>query len=81
VSNLEPVLDDLSAVQADDLLLDRLGSAIPGVDPIGTPDTPDTPMTELDAALLCHRLVVEANPIPDLVDIDTAIATIKAGAL
>jgi hypothetical protein len=65
------------AITADDRLLDRLGSAIPGVDPIGTTDTP---MTELDAVLICHRLAVEASPIPDLVDTDTALATIQAGA-
>lgn len=54
----------------DDQLLDRLGSATPG-----------QPATELDAALLAGRYATEATPIPDLVDTDTAIATIKAGAL
>lgn len=70
--------DVAAAIADDDALLDRLGSAVPGVDPIGTPSVP---MTELDAVLISHRLVVEADPIPDLVDTDTAIATIKAGAL
>lgn len=69
---------DSEAIDADDELLDRLGSAIPGIDPIGTPDTP---MTELDAVLICHRLAVEADPIPDLVDVDTAIDVIKASTL
>lgn len=60
----------LDGRRRDDELLDRLGSATPGA-----------PATDLDAALLGWRNEVETPAaIPDLVDVDTAIATIKAGA-
>lgn len=72
MQNLDPVLDDLSAVQADDLLLDSLGSALPGTAGHLVDD-------ELNALLVGWRNDVEAPDIPDLVDTDTAIATIKAG--
>lgn len=56
------------AVIADDELLDRLGSAIPA------------PATEVEKRLVSMRTAAEADPIPDLVDVDTARAVIR-GAL
>ncbi len=53
----------------DDELLDRLGSSTPG-----------DPATELDAALLAARDTIEADPIPDLVDTNTAITVIRGAA-
>ncbi|MFD5829372.1 anti-sigma-D factor RsdA [Lentzea sp. NPDC060358] len=67
----EPVADDLSAVQADDKLLDALGSATPGAAGSSADD-------ELNAMLLAWRNEVEAEPFGELVDTDTAIATIQA---
>lgn len=60
---------DEDKVEADDELLDRLGSAIPG-----------QPTSDLDVALLQARSAVDAL-IPDLVDTDTAITVIQAGVL
>lgn len=57
------------AVIADDQLLDRLGSAIPA-----------QPTSALDAVLLQARQAAEADPFPPLVDTDTAITVIQAGA-
>ncbi|MDX8142645.1 anti-sigma-D factor RsdA [Lentzea sp. BCCO 10_0061] len=67
----EPVADDLSAVQADDRLLDALGSATPGAAGNVADD-------ELNALLLAWRNEVETEPFGELVDTDTAIATIQA---
>lgn len=67
----EPVADDLSAVQADDRLLDALGSATPGAAGSLVDD-------ELNALLLAWRNEVETAPFGDLVDTETAIATIQA---
>ncbi|HUQ59656.1 anti-sigma-D factor RsdA [Lentzea sp.] len=67
----EPVADDLSAVQADDKLLDALGSATPGAAGSLVDD-------ELNALLLAWRNEVETEPFGELVDTDTAIATIQA---
>lgn len=67
----EPVADDLSAVQADDKLLDALGSATPGAAGSLVDD-------ELNALLLAWRNEVETEPFTELVDTDTAIATIQA---
>jgi hypothetical protein len=68
------VADEHDAIAAqirdDDQLLDRLGSATPGTGPID----------DLDAALLGWRDDVEQSSIPELVDVDTAIATIQAGS-
>lgn len=67
----EPVADDLSAVQADDRLLDALGSATPGATgALGDDD--------LNALLLAWRNEVETEPFGELVDTETAIATIQA---
>jgi len=49
--------DELSAVQADDRLLDALGSATPGATGALVDD-------ELNALLLAWRYEVEAAPIP-----------------
>jgi hypothetical protein len=67
----EPVADDLSAVQADDRLLDALGSATPGAAGSLVDD-------ELNALLLAWRNEVETEPFGELVDTETAIATIQA---
>ncbi|SDF67525.1 Anti-sigma-D factor RsdA to sigma factor binding region [Lentzea fradiae] len=67
----EPVADDLSAVQADDKLLDALGSATPGAAGSLVDD-------ELNAMLLAWRNEVETEPFGELVDTETAIATIQA---
>jgi hypothetical protein len=67
----EPVADDLSAVQADDRLLDALGSATPGAAGSLVDD-------ELNALLLAWRNEVETAPFGELVDTETAIATIQA---
>ncbi|PWK83930.1 anti-sigma-D factor RsdA-like protein [Lentzea atacamensis] len=67
----EPVADDLSAVQADDRLLDALGAATPGAAGSLVDD-------ELNALLLAWRNEVETAPFGELVDTETAIATIQA---
>ncbi len=67
----EPVADDLSAVQADDKLLDALGSATPGAAGSLVDD-------ELNAILLAWRGEVESVGFGDLVDTDTAVAVIQA---
>jgi len=58
---------ELSAVQADDALLDNLGSALPRL---------EGPERRLCLVLMASRLVAEARPMPELVDTDTATATI-----
>lgn len=58
---------ELSAVQADDTLLDNLGSALPSL---------AGPERKLCLALMASRVVAEARPVPELVDTDTAVATI-----
>ncbi|MEV6243151.1 anti-sigma-D factor RsdA [Lentzea sp. NPDC051838] len=63
--------DDLSAVQADDRLLDALGSATPGAAGSLVDD-------ELNALLLAWRNEVETAPFGELVDTETAVATIQA---
>lgn len=70
-SNDPVVADDLSAVQADDRLLDALGSAMPGAAGSLVDD-------ELNALLLAWRHEVETEPLGELVDTETAIATIQA---
>lgn len=73
MQNLDPVLDDLSAVQADDLLLDYLGSALPSTAGHLVDD-------ELNALLVAWRGEVEAADMPELVDTETAIAVIARAA-
>jgi hypothetical protein len=69
MSNDDPALV-LSAVQADDRLLDNLGSAVPlvGRD------------RRLCLLLLAGRTWAESRPIPELVDTDTAVAVIAHAA-
>ncbi|WP_433870228.1 anti-sigma-D factor RsdA [Saccharopolyspora sp. CA-218241] len=67
----EPV--DLSALQADDALLDALGGTNPEV-PAADDERPG-----LDALLVAWRQDVDAAPIGDLVDVETAAAAIEEG--
>lgn len=57
--------DELSAVQADDRLLDALGSATPAAAGSLVDD-------ELNALLLAWRNEVETKPIPDGTDLGRA---------
>jgi Anti-sigma-D factor RsdA to sigma factor binding region len=65
---------DLSAVHADDALLDALG----GSDPKSADDLGDQ---ELNALLLAWRRDIDSEPLAELVDTDTAATTVKAAAL
>ncbi|MGH3786845.1 MAG: anti-sigma-D factor RsdA [Pseudonocardiaceae bacterium] len=60
---------DLAAVQADDTLLDMLGS-------VG--DTPIDADDELTRVLAAWRREVRDEPVEELVDTDTAVAVIRA---
>lgn len=73
MSNLDPAVEDLSAVQADDRLLDALGCALPGT-------AGHVVDEELNALMLAWRNEVEAADMPDLVDTDTAITVITTAA-
>ncbi|KAA9152584.1 hypothetical protein FPZ12_036685 [Amycolatopsis acidicola] len=65
---------DLSAVHADDALLDALGGSDPQVaDGLGD--------QELNALLLAWRRDIDSEPLAELVDTDTAVTTIKTAAL
>lgn len=65
---------DLSAVQADDALLDALGGSDPKVaDGLGN--------QELNALLLAWRRDIDSEPLADLIDTDTAITTVNTAAL
>jgi hypothetical protein len=65
---------DLSAVQADDALLDALGGSDPKIaDGLGD--------LELNALLLAWRRDIDSEPLADLVDTDTAVTTVKTAAL
>ncbi|MFI6024367.1 anti-sigma-D factor RsdA [Amycolatopsis magusensis] len=69
-----PDLPDLSAVQADDALLDALGGSDPQVaDALGD--------QELNALLLAWRRDIDSQPIPELIDTDAAVVTVKTAAL
>jgi hypothetical protein len=61
--------DDLSGIQADDALLDALGGKDSGQALV---------QDDLNALLLAWRRDVDSQPIADLVDTDTAVATIAA---
>ncbi|RSN28208.1 hypothetical protein DMC61_23170 [Amycolatopsis sp. WAC 04169] len=65
---------DLSAVQADDALLDALG----GSDPKMADDLGDQ---ELNALLLAWRRDIDSEPLAELVDVDTAVVTVKSAAI
>jgi len=72
-AELQP-LPDLSVVQADDALLDALGGSDPKVaDGLGD--------QELNALLLAWRRDIDSEPLADLVDIDTAVITVKTAAM
>ncbi|MCU1683479.1 MAG: hypothetical protein JWQ81_4218 [Amycolatopsis sp.] len=65
---------DLSAVQADDALLDALGGSDPRVaDGLGD--------QELNDLLLAWRRDIDSEPLAELVDLDTAVTTVKTAAL
>ncbi|MEC3982122.1 anti-sigma-D factor RsdA [Amycolatopsis sp. H20-H5] len=65
---------DLSAVQADDALLDALGGSDPRIaDGLGD--------QELNALLLAWRRDIDSEPLAELVDVDTAVTTVKTAAL
>ncbi|QFZ23412.1 anti-sigma-D factor RsdA [Saccharothrix syringae] len=63
--------DDLAGIRADDALLDALG----GRDPRQSEALVDD---ELNALLLAWRRDVDSRPVGELVDTDTAVATIAA---
>lgn len=65
---------DLSIAQADDALLDALSGADPKIaDELGE--------AELNALLLSWRREVDSEPMPELVDTDAAVTTIRSAAL
>ncbi len=74
---------DLVAVQADDELVNALGSGAgvafgdraPGSDP----DLRRSRDEHLVAMLAAWRAEIEAEPIPELIDLDTAVAAVVAG--
>jgi hypothetical protein len=68
----EPV--DLVALQADDELINALASGLSVSGGGSGPDTDDT----VAAILASWKAAVDAEPIPDLVDLDTAVATLQA---
>lgn len=74
---------DLVAVQADDELVNALGTGavvtygdrVPGSEP----DPRRTRDERVVAMLAAWRAEIEADPIPDLIDLDTAVAAVVAG--
>lgn len=65
---------DLSAVQADDALLDALGGSDPSMgDGLGD--------QELNALLVAWRRDIDSEPLAELVDVDTALRTVGTAAL
>ncbi|WP_440899057.1 anti-sigma-D factor RsdA [Actinosynnema sp.] len=63
--------DDLAGIRADDALLDALGGR--------DGDRPDSLVDdELNALLMAWRDEVDSSPVGELVDTDTAVATIAA---
>lgn len=64
-------IKDLSALQADDALLDALGGANPDL-------ASELGDSELNALLLSWRQQTDSEPIGELVDVETATATIMA---
>ena len=72
---------DLVAVQADDALVNALGSgaAVAFGDRAADPDTRVPRDERLVAMLAAWRAEIEAEPIPELVDLDTAVAAVVAG--
>jgi anti-sigma-D factor RsdA-like protein len=65
---------DLSAVQADDALLDALGGSDPALaDGLGD--------QELNALLVAWRRDIDSEPLAELVDVDTAVRTVSTAVL
>jgi hypothetical protein len=65
---------DLTAVQADDALLDALGGSDPALaDGLGD--------HELNALLVAWRRDIDSEPLAELVDVDTAVRTVSTAAL
>ncbi|NIH82613.1 anti-sigma-D factor RsdA [Amycolatopsis viridis] len=65
---------DLTAIRADDALLDALGGSDPGIaDDLGD--------QELNALLLSWRRDIDSEPLAELIDTDTAVTTIRTAAL
>jgi len=64
--------DLVNPVALDDLLLDVVGAATPGMSVALLDD-------DLSELLLAWRHETEVRPIPELVDTPTAIATIQEG--
>nr|WP_245901136.1 anti-sigma-D factor RsdA [Prauserella shujinwangii] len=65
---------DLSAIQADDALLDALGGSDPQLaDELGD--------QELNSLLLAWRRDIDSEPMPELTDTDNALVTIRAAEL
>ncbi|WP_328613637.1 anti-sigma-D factor RsdA [Amycolatopsis sp. NBC_00355] len=65
---------DLTAVQADDALLDALGGSDPALaDGLGD--------QELNALLVAWRRDIDSEPLAELVDVDTAVRTVTTAAL
>ncbi|WP_370542043.1 anti-sigma-D factor RsdA [Amycolatopsis sp. FDAARGOS 1241] len=65
---------DLTAIQADDALLDALGGTDPAIaDGLGD--------QELNALLLAWRRDIDSEPLAELVDVDTAVTTVKTASL
>ncbi|WP_442874639.1 anti-sigma-D factor RsdA [Amycolatopsis sp. NBC_00345] len=66
--------EDLSAIQADDALLDALGGTDPAIaDGLGD--------QELNALLLAWRRDIDSEPLAELVDVDTAVTTVRTASL
>lgn len=66
-------LVDLSVLQADDALLDALGGTDPGV-----PEASGDHDSSVEELLVSWRREVDAAPMEELVDVDTAVATVAA---
>jgi hypothetical protein len=60
---------DLAAVQADDELLDRVAR-----------NDGNLSLSDLERLLVVWRRSIEVEPQPELVDVDTARAAIRAGS-
>ncbi|HZG92198.1 MAG TPA: anti-sigma-D factor RsdA [Pseudonocardia sp.] len=75
VDDIEGVRDplDLVAVQADDELITALSAGL-RVGPAGGADTDD----RVAAILAAWKAEVDAEPVPELVDVDTAVAAVLA---
>lgn len=66
---IDKLVQFFGAVQADDRLLDNMGSALPML---------TGPDRALCRGFLAFRAAAETGPLPELVDTDTAVAVIAA---